>query len=140
MASAKSELVVDLSCDHVRWLEGATAEYELPDTGKAFRCALMFAMSRGPLALPSPGTPAEGTAPFTARLAPQQLAWLGEEVRRAGEGATASQVATAMCNACAQGHSDDVFGVVRCKTGVATADSACEGARAALAKQRARAS
>lgn len=140
-AKVKADLLVDLPNEHVRWLEGKAVEHELPDAGKAFRCALMFVVSKGrPLSLEGVRAmqPGAATTRLAIPLAPQQLSWVHEEVQRAGEGASSSLVAAAVCDACIAAESADVFGVIRCKTGAVASGDACDGARAALLKQRER--
>lgn len=134
-------VTVELPAAHAAWLEGMAAEHALPDAGKAFRCALMFVIGRGTALGRERAASAEtARAPLALQLAPQQLAWVEAEARRACGGVDASHVAAAVCDACMAADSAEVFGVIRCKTGAAAAPDggACEGARAALRAQRER--
>jgi hypothetical protein len=140
MRSRKDELRVELPATVLDWLRAKATEHQLPDEGKAFRCCLMYAVAQGPLGSLPPSAPASvPNVTIALPLAPQQLGWIDEQVVRLGEEVTASRVVSAVCDACLRADSEQVFGVVRCKTGATVSDDAtCEGARQALARQRAR--
>ncbi|KAJ1632754.1 hypothetical protein T492DRAFT_838138 [Pavlovales sp. CCMP2436] len=138
MPTAKERLAVELPARQLLWLNDRAAAHELSDAGKAFRCCVMFQIAAGlERATETPPTTEERVVATSFELAPEQHLWVREQMLRVGGGA--SQVASEVCASCMRADAQHVFGVIRCKSGaVAESDVACEGARAALAKQRPR--
>ena len=140
---AKAALEVRLLDAEWAWLTESAAARSLPDEGKAFRCCVNYLAQTGATVecAGSEALAAGEGAPHGLALAPSQLEWVtAQSAERSVEAAVFGRAVVQTCMG--SGEDDQIFGVIRCKTGtaatvavVADADTKCEGAQEALKAQ-----
>lgn len=143
LAMAKIEVEVELSPEQWIWLGRKVEEQSLPDKGKAFRCCVNFVAQteRTIPAGPSAATAADPVVLHKLEAAKTQADWIATEAN--SRGVISAAFAGAIVRECMALPSQQVFGVVRCKSatnargsdvaGLAGPETLCEGAQAALA-------
>eukprot|EP00929_Paragymnodinium_shiwhaense_P085191 TRINITY_DN45631_c0_g1_i1.p2 TRINITY_DN45631_c0_g1~~TRINITY_DN45631_c0_g1_i1.p2 ORF type:complete len:153 (+),score=47.17 TRINITY_DN45631_c0_g1_i1:51-509(+) len=145
----KAALSLALPQSQLAWLAEQATANNLPDSGKALRCCVNFVAQTGPAGFTSdvdvvaddakPLSQQADAAASTAatagedketvfELSSEQSAWL-EDIARTKFGGSVSSAASAVLRHCAQNaSSQEVFGVIRCKS---KTPEACEGFKAA---------